>query len=74
MSRHDYEESKRINAAGHSFYGLLMAAMRNADTPNLGKLRESFPEVAAELQARYDAPGGVLPTDPVGPAAAGVQA
>lgn len=67
MSRHEYEESKRINQNGHSFYGLLMAAMRNADTSNLEKLRAAFPEVATELQARYDAPGGVLPSDPVRP-------
>lgn len=63
MSRHDYEESKQIHAAGHSFYGLLMAAMRNADTFNLAKLREAFPDVAAELQDRYDAPGGVLESE-----------
>lgn len=74
MSRQHYEESKQIHAAGHSFYGLLMAAMRSADTENFEKLRASFPDMTAELQARYDAPGGVLPTDPQRPNAAEVQA
>lgn len=71
MSQHDYEESKRIKGRGESFYGLLMAAMRTADTDNFERLTAAFPDVAAELQARYDAPGGVLPHDPLPPPAAG---
>lgn len=67
MSRQHYEESKQLHAAGHSFFGLLMAAMRNADTGNFETLRVAFPDVAAELQARYDAPGGALPTDQASP-------
>lgn len=61
MSRFDYEQSKRIAAEGYSFYALIMAAIRQADTENAAKLRRAFPETAEELQTRYDAPGGFLP-------------
>jgi len=63
MSQHDYEVSKRI-AYDYPFYALIMAAMRQADTDNTARLRAAFPDVWAELQARYNAPGGVLPSDP----------
>lgn len=63
MSRYDYEASKRIAAADWPFYALVMAAMRQADTENLAKLRAAWPEVWAELEQRYHAPGGVLPGD-----------
>jgi hypothetical protein len=43
-----------------------MAAMRKADTQNLAKLESAFPWTYAELQARYDAPDGRLPSDPGG--------
>jgi hypothetical protein len=42
------------------FYTLLMAAMRCADTDNLWKLIQAFPDVWDELQKRYNAPGGAL--------------
>lgn len=58
MSLTDYRES--LHLAEGSFYGLIMAAMRNADTVNLEKLKAAFPEQWAELQARYNAPGGCL--------------
>ena len=64
MTRHEYEESRTISAKGYSFYALVMACMRQADTRNYERLRAAFPEVSRELQARYVAPGGVLPTDP----------
>ena len=60
MSLHDYTESRRLEADDAPFYGLIMAAMRRADTMNAHKLREAFPEVWEELQARYDAPAGIL--------------
>ena len=40
---------------------VFMAAMRQADSVNAAKLREAFPETWAELDARYNAPGGILP-------------
>lgn len=58
MSRHEYELSKTYEP---DFYALVMAAMRQADSFNAAKLHEAFPEVWDELQARYNAPGGVLP-------------
>lgn len=65
MSRYDFEVSRRIHMLdGVSFYGVLMAAMRNADYANAALLRTCWPDVWDELQARYNAPGGVLPTDP----------
>lgn len=61
MSLHEYQESRAIEGEGFSFYGLVMAAMRQADTDNATKLQEAFPDQWAELQARYNAPGGLLP-------------
>ena len=64
MSRHDYMASAQLEMRsyeiGCSFYGLLMAAMRRADTRNLEKLKSVFPTEWNELQARYHAPGGYL--------------
>ena len=60
MSLYDYLESKEIERHGRSFYSLVMSAMRQADSENLELLREAFPLVWSELQARYHAPGGVL--------------
>lgn len=60
MSWYDYQASKDFGA-DPSFYALIMAAMRRADTVNARLLREAFPGVWHELQARYNAPGGYLP-------------
>lgn len=59
MSHYDYEQSKKASSE-LGFYALLMAAMREADTRNATKLRLAFPDVWAELMARYAAPGGLL--------------
>tara|TARA_R110002126_G_scaffold81426_1_gene200667 strand:- start:5562 stop:5759 length:198 start_codon:yes stop_codon:yes gene_type:complete len=58
MSRHEYVRSQALSK--ESFYALLMAAMRKADSANAEKLDAAFPGVWAELQARYNAPGGLL--------------
>jgi hypothetical protein len=65
----DYEQSKRIECGlsvgdEPTFSALVMAAMRRADSSNALILRCGWPDVWAELQARYDAPGGRLATDP----------
>jgi hypothetical protein len=60
MSLYEYEASQKIEMENYPFYGLIMAAMRQADTPNMYALTAAFPEVRRELQDRYDAPGGVL--------------
>lgn len=62
MSRYDYEAS--IDLPHASFAALIMAAMRRADTQNAALLRQAWPELWAELEARYNAPGGVLASDP----------
>jgi hypothetical protein len=75
VSRYAYEMSREIQIYRHElrwpFYALIMAAMRDADTINLMRLRMCWPEVFAELEARYNAPGGRLPSDPEGDDAVG---
>jgi hypothetical protein len=61
MSLYDYQASLDIRSRGYPFYGILMAAIRGADTDNLEKLKAMWPEVVEEFQARYNAPGGLLP-------------
>ena len=56
----EYLESKELFEDSYSFYGLIMAAMRKADTPNSAKLQAAWPQVFAELMARYNAPCGAL--------------
>ncbi|MFH1031073.1 MAG: hypothetical protein V1767_00680 [Chloroflexota bacterium] len=66
MSLYDYKEGIRISLRDSSFYGLIQAAMRQADSENIEKLKRAFPETWEELQARYNAPGGILPGDGTG--------
>lgn len=61
MSHFDYEASLALGAEEPPFFALLMAAMRRADTDNARLLRVAFPDTWAELDARYNAPGGYLP-------------
>lgn len=63
MSRHEYLAARELTGQDLPFYALIMAAMRQADTPNLERLKVAFPWVWAELSARYHAPDGVLVTD-----------
>ena len=60
MSYFDYKRSLEVSAEGYPFYALVMALMREADSDNLGKLQQAFPEIWQELKARYAAPGGFL--------------
>jgi hypothetical protein len=60
VSYHEYVVSKGISQGDRPFYALVMAAMRQADTNNAAKLRAAFPDTWAELDARYNAPGGIL--------------
>ena len=64
MSLYDYTTSLDLTMHHPPFYGLIMTAMRQADSVNLAKLITAWPDVYAELRARYDAPGGKLPDDP----------
>jgi len=63
MTHGDYLTSIDIALRDESFYALIMAAMRRADTDNLAKLKKAWPEVWQELHKRYNADGGVLATD-----------
>lgn len=63
MSLHEYRAAQEIVNADPPFYALIMAAMRRADTFNLAKLRAAFPDIYREVEARYNAPGAVLPED-----------
>jgi hypothetical protein len=63
MSLFDYRVSQQLEMQDVPFYALIMAAMRRADTDNVERLRHAWPEVWAELSARYHAPGGVIPGD-----------
>lgn len=61
MSHYDYMAANALRAGDPPFYALIMAAVMKADTLNAAKLAAMWPEVTAEVQARWDAPGGVLP-------------
>lgn len=63
MSHYNYEISKHIHGHGYSFEALIMSAMRAADTDELEILKASFPRIHAELVARYNAQGGILPDE-----------
>ncbi len=63
MSLYDYERSKYIATQGEPFYALIMTAMRQADDQNIESLKHVFPEVWEELNTRYHAPGGLLPSE-----------
>jgi hypothetical protein len=63
MSFHEYEASREIAMEDYPFYAIIMAAMRQADGPNMYALTMAFPETRRELQERYDAPGGLLPAE-----------
>jgi hypothetical protein len=64
VSLHDYKAGRAIFGENPPFYALIQAAMRGADTENLAQLQAAWPEVWAELEARYNAPAGRLPGDP----------
>jgi len=60
MSIYEYKESQQISQGDPSFYALIMSAMRKADTKNNELLKRAWPELHAEMRARYNAPAGAL--------------
>jgi hypothetical protein len=64
MSLYDYQVGIQIAIHDYPFYALIQAAMRQADTDNLEKLKAAFPEVHAEFMTRYNSPGGQVTGDP----------
>jgi len=63
MSLYEYQMGRDIYWKDYPFYALIQAAMRQADTSNLEKLKACFPDTYEELLLRYNTPGGTLPTD-----------
>lgn len=63
MSLYDYKMSQESAVKNYPFYSLIMTAMRQADTSNLAKLRDAFPDTWMELNSRYHSVGGILPSD-----------
>jgi hypothetical protein len=63
MTLFEYEEGLKIAANDPSFYALIQAAMRKADSENLEMLKGCWPETLNELLKRYNAPGGILPEE-----------
>lgn len=61
LTLHDYEVSKWLAGQDVPFYALVATAIRQADSDNALRLSVAFPQIAADLQARYNAPGGFLP-------------
>ena len=60
-SKYDYDSSVSIRALPNfTFYGCFIALVLSADTDNLAKLHEAFPEATEEALARYSTPGGTL--------------
>jgi hypothetical protein len=60
MSFYEYEKGKEIAAKKPSFYTLIQAAMRRADSDNLEMLKGCWPDTWAELFVREYSPGGRL--------------
>lgn len=58
MGLHSYLRSIELNKHNYPFYTLIMSAMRKADSINIELLKEAFPDIYEELDARYNAPGG----------------
>jgi hypothetical protein len=60
LSLYDYKLSQGIAACDYPFDALIFAAMRKADSTNIMRLKATYPELWAELYARYHAPGGCI--------------
>ena len=61
MSYDEYVKGRELLLNDPPFYALIQAAMRKADSGNTVKLRQAFPEIWLELNARHRASDGKLP-------------
>ncbi len=59
MPLYDYQMGAKLESLNFPFYALIQAAMRQADTENLEKLRAAWPEVYDELKYYYNLPGAL---------------
>jgi hypothetical protein len=73
MSLHEYRTSQKLDEVDVSFYALIMAAMRRADSENAYRLRELFPATWLELQRRHHSPDGLIGDERLEPVATGDQ-
>ena len=64
MSYDDYRQGLALQRFCYNqaigFYGAIQCAMRMADSTNLEKLKEAFPDSHRDITTRYHAPGGLL--------------
>ena len=60
MSHYEYLIGIEISEKNPPFYAIIQAAMRQADSDNLDKLKAAFPDTFRELAFRYDSAGGYL--------------
>lgn len=65
MNHEDYLEGLEISTKSYSFYGLLCAMIRQADSENLRKIECEWPDEVEIFRRRYDAPGGFLPGEEI---------
>ena len=56
-----YRAGVEISRQDPPFAALIFAALYRADSTNARIIRAVYPGIASTGQARYDAPGGVLP-------------
>jgi hypothetical protein len=64
VSRHDYLTSSTLENHNHTYTTLIMTAMRQAlDIEDLDLLRAAYPDVWAELMARFHTINGYLPDE-----------
>lgn len=56
-----YQAGQEIIQTHPPFASLIYAALYRADSTNARILRAAFPRICGDAQARYDAPGGILP-------------
>jgi hypothetical protein len=63
MTLFEYQEGLDLGKRDPSFYALIQAAMRKADTENLEMLKGCWPKTYEELLKRYNAPGDILPEE-----------
>lgn len=61
MSLFDYRQSIDLSADDPTFAALVMALIRKADTFNRQLIDQCWPDISAEMEARYHAREGLLP-------------
>ena len=61
MSEFDFLKARELS--GQRFSTLLMAALLAGSEPQVQRLREAFPELAQEIDARRQSPNGRTPAE-----------